>query len=68
MMVVILFTLTAALVAGWLRRRQTAFVLALVCLALTAHLFLWEIWSPEYGFRMPWIDTRAIPPRSAGQA
>ena len=25
--------------------------------ALAVHLFLWEIWSPETGFRMPWIQT-----------
>ena len=68
MMVMILLTLTASLVAGWLRRRQTAFALALVCLALTAHLFLWEIWSPDYGFRMPWIDTRVVLPQAAGPA
>ncbi len=28
----------------------------LVCLALSIGLFLWEIHSPEYGFRMPWLE------------
>ena len=28
----------------------------LVCLALGTGLFLWEIYSPEYGFRMPWLQ------------
>src|SRR4029453_6894105 len=28
----------------------------LVCLALSVGLFLWEIYNPEYGFRMPWLQ------------
>lgn len=28
----------------------------LVCLALSVGLFLWEIHSPVYGFRMPWLE------------
>lgn len=28
----------------------------MVCLALSVGLFLWEIYSPEYGFRMPWLQ------------
>ena len=27
-----------------------------VCLALSTGLFLWEVYSPEYGFRMPWLQ------------
>jgi hypothetical protein len=33
---------------------------ALVCLAaslgLSIYLFMWEIYSPDYGFRMPWLE------------
>jgi hypothetical protein len=33
---------------------------ALACLAaslgLCIYLFLWEIYSPDYGFRMPWLQ------------
>ena len=25
-------------------------------LALCISLFLWEIYSPDYGFRMPWLQ------------
>ncbi len=32
-------------------------LLVAVALVLAVHLFLWEIHSPEYGFRMPWIQT-----------
>ncbi len=34
--------------------------LAISCLvlafALSVGLFLWEVYSPEYGFRMPWLQ------------
>ena len=33
---------------------------ALACLAaslgLCIYLFMWEIYSPDYGFRMPWLQ------------
>jgi hypothetical protein len=57
MMAVIFAMLSAALVTGWFGRRSIAIVLVAVTLALAVHLFLWEIHSPEYGFRMPWIQT-----------
>jgi hypothetical protein len=28
---------------------------------LCAWLFLWEIYSPDYGFRMPWLQVEASP-------
>jgi hypothetical protein len=28
-----------------------------VSIALAVGLFLYEIYSPEYGFRMPWLQT-----------
>jgi len=56
MMTVIFATLSAALVIGWFGRRVLAIVLLAVTLVLAVHLFLWEIHSPVYGFRMPWIQ------------
>jgi len=47
----------AALVVGWFGRRLVAIVLVVIALLLAVHLFLWEVHSPEYGFRMPWIQT-----------
>lgn len=38
-------------------RRSLAIALFAACLALSVGLFLFEIYSPEYGFRMPWIQT-----------
>lgn len=36
--------------------RRLAVSCLLVCLALTVGLFLWEIYSPVDGFRMPWLQ------------
>ena len=57
MMAVIFAVLTAGLAFGWFGSRRVALVLISVALLLAIHLFLWEIYSPEFGFRMPWIDT-----------
>ena len=57
MMAVIFATLSAALITGWFGRRSIAILLAAIVLVLAVHLFLWEVYSPEYGFRMPWIRT-----------
>lgn len=57
-MMAILFALSsAALVVGWFGSRAIAIGLAILALLLAVHLFLWEIYSPAYGFRMPWIQT-----------
>ena len=57
MMAVIFATMSAALVIGWFGRRTVAIFLAALALLLGIHLFLWEVYSPQYGFRMPWIQT-----------
>lgn len=58
MMVAIILAMAAALVLAHLGRPVPARIAAGIAFALAVHLFLWEIHSPEYGFRMPWIDTR----------
>ena len=57
MMAVIYATLSAALLIGWFGRRVVAILLVAVTLALAVHLFLWEVHSPVYGYRLPWIQT-----------
>jgi hypothetical protein len=57
MMAFIFATLSAALVTGWFGRRLLAIIFVAVALVFAVHLFLWEIHSPEYGFRLPWIQT-----------
>jgi hypothetical protein len=38
---------------GW---RGPALACLTAALALSIYLFLWEIYSPDYGFRMPWLE------------
>jgi asparagine N-glycosylation enzyme membrane subunit Stt3 len=57
MMAVIFAAMSAALVTAWFGRRSIATLLVMIALVLAVHLFLWEIHSPQYGFRMPWIQT-----------
>jgi hypothetical protein len=59
MMAAIYLAMLAAFGLAWARRKGLALMAAGVCFALATHLFLWEIWSPETGFRMPWLDVRA---------
>ena len=55
MMTAIFATLLAALVLDWRGARRCAVICLMVCLILTVGLFLWEVYSPDYGFRMPWL-------------
>ena len=48
--------LGAALLLNLVGFARLAVVCLLVCLALCVGIFLWEIYSPEYGFRMPWLQ------------
>lgn len=36
--------------------RRFALASLFVSLALCVGLFLWEVYSPDYGFRMPWLQ------------
>jgi hypothetical protein len=56
-MVAIFATLLAALLSAWFERPRLAALLILSTFALAVGLFLYEVYSPEYGFRMPWIQT-----------
>jgi len=58
MMTVIFATLLLAFVAGRFGPRWLAVSFVLACFALTIGLFLFEIYSPEYGFRMPWLQVQ----------
>ena len=61
MMVAVFATMFAALACAWLGRRTLAIASFAASLLLAIGLFLFEIYSPEYGFRMPWIQTRVLP-------
>ena len=57
MMVAVFATMLLALICGWIGRQWLAVALFAASLVLSTWLFLFEIYSAEYGFRMPWIQT-----------
>ena len=68
MMTVIFATLLLAFLAARFGPRWLAMAFVLTCLALSTGLFLYEIYSPEYGFRMPWLQVWLDLPVSEGIA
>ena len=70
MMVAVFSTMFLALVLGWFGRGYLALAFVVLCLLVFVWEFLFEVYSPEYGFRMPWIQTELerAPPvwRTAG--
>ena len=56
MMALVFATLLAAFLLDRLRWRLPALVCLGLCFVLSAWLFQWEIHSPEYGYRMPWLQ------------
>lgn len=62
MIVAVFATLFLTLVLGWFGRHGLAAVALVICLALYVWEFLYEVYSPEYGFSMPWIQTELMPP------
>jgi hypothetical protein len=59
MMVAVFATLLLAFLCGWFGRRWMAVACFVASMLLAAGLFLWEIYDPTYGFRMPWLQTEA---------
>ncbi len=58
MMLAVFTTMSLALLTGHFGPRWLAIPSMLVCLALSIGLFLFEIYSPEYGFHMPWLQVQ----------
>jgi hypothetical protein len=58
MMTAIFATLTLAFVSCTAGPRWLAIWFGIACLGLSIGLFLCEIYSPEYGFRMPWLQVQ----------
>ena len=63
MMLAVFTTLSLALLAEYFGPRWLAVSAVLLCLGLSIGLFLFEIYSPEYGFHMPWLQVQldAVP-------
>ena len=57
MMVAVFASMLVALLTARYGPAWLAVLLLLACLGLSVGLFLFEIYSPDYGFRMPWIQT-----------
>jgi hypothetical protein len=57
MMAAVFASMLLALLAGRTGPAWLAALSLVVCLGLSVGLFLFEIYSPDYGFRMPWIQT-----------
>jgi hypothetical protein len=69
MMAAVFATLLLAFVLDLRGRERLAVFCLFVSLALCVGLFLWEIYSPDTGFRMPWLQVEAAPalgPRAEG--
>ncbi len=60
-MTAIFATMLIALILDRSGPRSLAVPCLFLCLILSVWLFLWEIYSPEYGFRMPWIQVEMEP-------
>lgn len=57
MMAAIFATMLLALLLDQSGRRALAIATLTICFTLAVWLFLFEIYSPDYGFRMPWLRT-----------
>jgi hypothetical protein len=68
MMVAVFAAMTLALGLGLSGRRWAAVGAFVAALLLAAALFLFEVYSPDYGFRMPWLQTDRVFPGEAGAA
>ena len=67
-MIVAVFTaLFLTVVLGWAGWRRLSALLLVIYLALYVWEFQYEIYSPEYGFRMPWIQTELVVPGEVGE-
>jgi hypothetical protein len=56
MMASVFTVLALAMVLALAGRPRLAAAAMAACLMLSIGEFLWEIYNPNYGFRMPWIQ------------
>jgi hypothetical protein len=61
MMAAVYAALLIAFVLDLAGLRRLAVSCLFISLALCLGLFLWEIYSPDYGFRMPWLQVETTP-------
>jgi len=56
MMTITFAVLLAAFVLNLSDLPRTAMACLFLCFIMVVGIFLWEIYSPDYGFRMPWLQ------------
>jgi hypothetical protein len=56
MMATVFATLLLAFILDFAGLRRVAVSCLFLSFALCVGLFLWEIYSPEHGFGMPWLQ------------
>jgi hypothetical protein len=56
MMAAVYASLLFAFILDFAGLRRVAVSCLLLSFALCVGLFLWEVYSPDYGFRMPWLQ------------
>jgi hypothetical protein len=56
MMAAVFATLLLAFILDLAGLRHLAILSLLASLGLSIGLFLWEVYSPDYGFGMPWLQ------------
>jgi hypothetical protein len=56
MMAAVFFTLLLAFILDLAGLRRLALASLFASFVLCVGLFLWEVYSPDYGFRMPWLQ------------
>ncbi len=61
MMFAIFATLFVAFLLDQAEWRRSALTCLMASMVLGIYLFLWEIYSPDYGFRMPWLQVELRP-------
>lgn len=61
MMTITFALLLAAFVLNFSNLPRTAMACLFLCFIMVVGIFLWEIYSPTYGFRMPWLQVDLRP-------
>ena len=56
MMAAVFGTLLLAFILDHAGLRRSGVACLFLSLALCVGLFLWEVYSPDHGFRMPWLQ------------
>lgn len=68
MMTITFAVLLAAFVLRLWKLPRTAMACLFLSFIMAIGLFLWEIYSPDYGFRMPWLQVELRHAAPAGSS